>query len=143
MDYEVLDDITSADLAFRVLAGSRDELFLKGAAALMAIMVANHGDISTTHHHTIEMTDTSLDILYYRFLNEFLFLRDAELLLLLPCSVSITGENGVLNLTCETRGERADRNKHSFNTDIKAVTMHHLRVEKTSSGWSAIAVLDL
>jgi SHS2 domain-containing protein len=143
MDYEVLDTITSADLAFRVTAGSRDELFLKGARALMAIMVENYQDISPTHEHIIELADPGLEILYYRFLQEFLFLRDAEILLLLPRSVSIHEKDGILSLTCTAWGEQADRNRHIFNTDIKAVTMHHLKVEQSSSGWSAIAVLDL
>jgi SHS2 domain-containing protein len=36
-----------------------------------------------------------------------------------------------------------DAGRHQQRADVKAVTLHDFRVEKTEGGWKAVAILDI
>ena len=40
-------------------------------------------------------------------------------------------------------GERIDPERHELLADVKAVTFHDLRVERTATGWDAHVTLDV
>jgi SHS2 domain-containing protein len=40
-------------------------------------------------------------------------------------------------------GEPIDAARHQLSGDVKAVTVHRLKVEQTSAGWEATVVLDV
>ncbi len=40
-------------------------------------------------------------------------------------------------------GEKIDSGKHDLVVDVKAVTLHRFRVEKTQRGWEAVVILDI
>jgi SHS2 domain-containing protein len=40
-------------------------------------------------------------------------------------------------------GEELDMNRHDLVVDVKAVTLHQFRVEKTDRGWEAFVILDI
>ena len=46
-------------------------------------------------------------------------------------------------MTAEAYGEVIDRERHELLVDVKAVTMHHFKVEETAEGWTATVVLDI
>ena len=124
MKYEILDDITMADIAFCVYGDSPEELFFSAARVLAMQMVENIDSISFKESRTFNLKEPSLEMLYLNFLDEFLFLKDSESLLLLPVEINIhTHEE--FQLTCTARGEEIDNNKHNMITDVKAITMHH------------------
>jgi SHS2 domain-containing protein len=41
------------------------------------------------------------------------------------------------------RGEKLDPERHHPRVDVKAVTLHHFRLEKTERGWKAWVILDI
>jgi SHS2 domain-containing protein len=43
----------------------------------------------------------------------------------------------------EVSGETINPDRHTIFTEIKAVTFHGLRLEKSDNGWEAQIILDL
>jgi len=142
-DYEILENITFADLAYRVSAVTVEEMFIKGAGALMSEMLQDISLINRDVTENIIIEEKNIELLYHAFLDEFLFYKDAENLILLPDNISISINADSCILHCSASGEKIDNIKHHFNTDIKAVTMHKLRVERKEGGWFAEIVLDV
>jgi SHS2 domain-containing protein len=40
-------------------------------------------------------------------------------------------------------GEPINLERHRLRVDVKAVTLHRFRLEKTAEGWEAFAILDI
>jgi SHS2 domain-containing protein len=57
--------------------------------------------------------------------------------------VRVTPRGSALVLEAEARGEPLDPARHRLLADVKAVTLHRLRVERTVRGWEASVVLDI
>jgi SHS2 domain-containing protein len=142
-NFEIIDGVTSADVAFRAYGGTLTELFLSSAMALMSIMLENPEGIDFSLSRDIELINEDRELLLFEFLNEFIFYKDSELLLLKPESVEIEEKHGGYRLQCDARGEYVDRNRHIFNVDIKAVTMHGLSIDRDGGQWCAMVVLDV
>jgi len=143
MPYEIIDAISRSDIAFRVRGKNPDELFAAGASALASIMMQNPEAIRPSTDVEFEFESPDLDLLYFDFLSEFIYYKDAKKLMLLPETVSIKQSKGGYHLACRAKGETIDRKRHSFNVDVKAVTMHSLNVEQKNDEWTATAVLDV
>lgn len=143
MDYELLENITTADIAIRVRALSLDELFIKGARALMSEMIDDVSSITNSISRNGILEGTDLPILYFEFLNELIFFRDAESLLLVPAEVKITGTDGLYCCSYILTGERINRDKHKFKVEVKAVTLHALKVYEKDGLFIAEMVLDV
>jgi SHS2 domain-containing protein len=143
MPYETIDDITRADVAFRITGKDLNELFFSGAEALMSVMLEYPESISRNAEKKIILKNVSLDMLLYDFLSELIFIKDAESLLLLPENIKIENMHNNYILNSEFYGEKIDRHKHKLIVDVKAVTMHNLRFEKLQTGWESVFVLDL
>ncbi len=143
MDYEIIEGITQADTAVRVRGSSLDEIFFKGAGALISEMVENPGDIKRIVVREGSVSAADSELLYCGFLNEILFFKDAEGLLLLPESVDIkeTGDG----YTCSFRlsGEKIIRDRHQFRVDVKAVTLHGLKIYSDGKSLVAESVFDV
>ena len=143
MSYEIIDSITRADIAFRVRGKDLEKLFATGASALVSIMLQNPEAVLPSTHVAFNCESPELDLLYFDFLSEFIFYKDSKKLILLPERVDIKQSNDGYYLTCRAKGDTIDRNRHYFNVDIKAVTMHNLKVEQTNDEWTATVVLDV
>jgi len=143
MNYEIIDDITSADIAMRIVGSSLEDLFRTGAEALLSILLQDHGDISGVLKLEIYLENEQIDRLFYDFLQELIFFKDSESLLLVPDTIEIEETKKGYRLNCAASGEEIDRNKHVFNTDVKAVTMHNFQVTKENDVWVAIVVFDV
>jgi SHS2 domain-containing protein len=143
MPYRFLEDIAIADVAFEAWGASREEMFKASAAALMNTMVADLETIHTAEEVYFNLENDSLEMLLFDFLNEFIFHKDARLLLLRPVSLTIMPVSGRYTLHAVVRGERLDPARHPLTVDVKAVTLHRFQVEETTDGWRAVVVLDI
>jgi SHS2 domain-containing protein len=143
MDYELIENITHADVAVRVKGSSYDEIFVKGANALMREMVENPGDIERVVVKEGAISGENPELIYFEFLNEILFFKDAEGILLLPESVEL--KETAEGFTCSFRlsGEKIIRGKHLFRVDVKAVTMHGLKIYVDNGVYTAESVFDV
>ena len=52
-------------------------------------------------------------------------------------------EESADRIAVELEGENFDARRHRLLTEIKAVTYHELRVERSEAGWSARIVFDI
>lgn len=143
MNYELIHNITAADIAVRVRASSLSLLFKYGAEALMSEMTDDISAIKTViaREGLLEGSDPSL--LYFEFLNEFLFFKDAENLLLLPSDVEVSLTNGIYCCKYTLKGEKIRREAHQFKVDIKAVTLHGLQIYEKEGLFVAESVFDV
>jgi SHS2 domain-containing protein len=143
MDYEIIHDMTSADLAVRIKGATPSELFVNAGNTLMSELTDDISMISRRVRVNGEIRNNELDMLYFEFLNEFLFYKDSQSLLLLPESVEVTNESGTYICRYTLAGEIIDRARHNFRVDIKAVTLHGLKVYEHHGTFTAITVFDV
>jgi len=141
--YRFRGDVAIADAAFEAWGATLEELFVAAADATIHTMVENLEAIEDRQRRPIRLEEQSADLLLFRLLEEIIFLKDAEGLLLRVPSVRIHQRDGALILEAEARGEPLDPLRHHLQADVKAVTLHRLRVEQTARGWEASVVLDI
>ncbi|HPS56650.1 MAG TPA: archease [Spirochaetota bacterium] len=143
MDYEIIHDMTSADLAVRIKGGTAADLFVNAGNTLMSELAEDISVINRVERITGEIRNSELDMLYFEYLNEFLFYKDSQSLLLLPESVEVTKESGTYTCRYTLAGETIDRERHKFRVDIKAVTLHGLKVYEHHGTFIAVTVFDV
>lgn len=139
MSYRFLEDISLADVAFEAKGRTLDELFSSCAEATAATMVKDVRSVKQKVVKRISLNAESVDKLLYAFLEELIFLKDAELLLFSGYRLRVTETS----LSGEILGEKLDMKKHEMLVDVKAVTMHMFEVKKEGNSWKARVVLDV
>jgi len=140
---EIIEDVTCADVAVRISAGSVEDLFVRAAQSLLLVMLDHPEHVEGRECRNFSLAADEIEMLLHAFLSEFLFFKDAESLLLASETVKIDRCDGGYRLECDARGEIIDKKKHSFNVDIKAVTFHRLEVKNNYDGWTAMIVFDV
>ncbi len=143
MPYRYLDDIATADVAFEATGKTIEEMFIAAADATMNVMVDKLGSIRRSKHKTIRVESDAIDMLLFELLQELIFYKDAERLLLCVENVEIGGAEGGYVLNAAAAGEELDPERHDLGADVKAVTLHRYKVEKTAGGWTATIILDI
>lgn len=143
MPYNFLDDIAIADIAFEAWGDTLEEMFVSAAEAAMNVMVANLDGIERIENRNISLESEKLDMLLFDFLQELIFLKDAEMLLLRVENVKIGRGDDRCFLSAEAYGQKIDPEKHDLIVDVKAVTLHKFKVEHTPRGWETLVVLDI
>ena len=143
MPYRYLEEIGTADIVFEATGRDLPELFKDAADATMNVMIDNIDAIEAVEIRQIELSNDKLDMLLFDLLQELIFFKDAELLLLRLREVQVAerGENYFLQALAE--GESLDAARHHQRADVKAVTLHGFSVEQTESGWKARVLLDI
>lgn len=143
MPYRYLEDIAIADVAFEAWGETCAEMFSAAADAQLNVMVADPAAISAVETVEIRLENEDLEMLLFNFLNELVFQKDARLLLLRVRSLEISTSDAHFSLVATASGERLDPARHQLLADVKAVTLHRLRVEKLDQGWRGVVVLDI
>jgi SHS2 domain-containing protein len=123
LKYEFVEH--TADLTFKAYGRDLDQLFENAAEALESTLIMLEA-VALSATTTIEMTSDSCDDLLYDWLAELLVMFEVNRFAVKKCIVNITG----LSLRAECWGERIDPNKHTLNTEVKAVTYHNLQIKK-------------
>jgi SHS2 domain-containing protein len=143
MPYTYLEEIGTADIAFEATGRDLPQLFGDAADATMNVMIDNIEAIQPRETRRIELSNEKLDMLLFDLLQELIFLKDAERLLLRIRDVQIDerDENYFVKATVE--GELLDAERHHQRADVKAVTLHDFSVERTENGWKARVLLDI
>jgi len=140
-DFEFIEGATS-DLTFLARGPTLEAAFAAAAGALLAATVEEPETVARSECRSLSLEEPDLELLLARFLNDLVYLRDAEDLLLHPERIEIACDS-CARLKAELIGERIDSNRHHLAADVKAVTMHGLRVAKTVGGWTTQATLDV
>jgi len=143
MSYEFLEDIAIADIAFRAWGKDLGELFVAAGDATLNAMIDNLEAIKLKETRTFSLENDELDLLLFNFLQELIYYKDSEQLLLRVQQVQIDEKNGTQHLSAVAQGEKLDPQRHQQRVDVKAVTLHRFELEKTDEGWTAMAILDI
>ena len=143
MPYAYADDIAIADLAFRAWGQTVEATFIAAAEATMHAMVEDLATVAPREQRTLELHDEQMDLLLWQFLQELLFYKDAQRLLLRVYEVRITGRDHGFTLQAKAAGEPLDPARHALGADVKGVTLHRLQVVQSPNGWEATVVLDV
>ena len=143
MSYEFLEDIAIADIAFRAWGENLEELFKAAGDATLNAMIDNLDAIERQETRTFSLENEALDLLLFNFLQEFVYYKDSELLLLRAQQVQIEEKHGNYHLSAVAQGEKLDPERHEQRVDVKAVTLHRFQLEKIENGWTALVILDI
>jgi len=143
MPYKFLEEIGTADIAFEAVGRDLPELFKEAADATMNVMIDNLDAIQPRETRHIELSNDKIDMLLFDFLQELIYFKDAERLLLRTRELRIDERDQKCFLKAEAAGEPLDAARHHQRADVKAVTLHDFSVEKEDGGWKARVLLDI
>ena len=135
MSYRFLEH--TADVKFRAESSTIEEMFVSAAGALNET-IRGKIKILEQEERSFKVEGKDKASLLYTFLEEFLFLLDAEDFLVEKVkSVLIEGDK----LKCVVIGDSAENYK--FTNDVKAVTFSEMFVRESDKGWECQVVLDV
>jgi SHS2 domain-containing protein len=141
--FQFLEDAPTADVGF-VATGDTLEGCLQAAAdATVEVMVANPETVQPRERRTLHVESDSVDLVLLKLLEELIYYKDAEGLFLRVTQLTAVNERGRWIVDAIAAGEAIDPTRHQLAGDVKAVTMHRLRVVHTEDGWQATVVLDI
>ena len=141
MSYEFLEH--KADVKFRARGFTLEKMFLSSAEALGEII---RGDIKILEQENKEINVEGKDILglLHNFLEEFLFLLDAEDFLVSKfgdIKIEEPSGEGLFKLSVAISGDSADNYK--FTNDVKAITYSEMFVREENDEFICQVVLDV
>jgi SHS2 domain-containing protein len=143
MPYEFLEDVATADIAFRAWGKDLEETFIAAADATMNVMVEELDSIQPRERREFKLENEALDMLLFNFLQELIYYKDAEKLLLRVNQVEIRKKDQDHALEALAQGEKLDPGRHRTRVDVKAVTLHRFHLENTDQGWKVFVILDI
>ena len=143
MPFRYLDDIAIADVAFEAWGATLVEMIIASSEATLGVMVANSANVAARVRREVHLQAEAIDLLLFALLQELIFYKDAERLLLKLLEANIQERNEGWILTAVLGGEPIDPNRHELLVDIKAVTLHRFHVEPFKGGWKAFVILDV
>ena len=129
----------TADVGLRMRATDLDTLFADAARAMFSVMAGDLQAVRLAEEVHITLAADDLDALLRDWLGELLYTFHVRKLMFADFTVSV-GESG---LQGTARGERMDAARHKLDVEIKAVTWHGLKVERSSEGWLAEVIVDI
>jgi len=141
--YKYLPGIAISDVAFEASGETLEELFSSAGDALTNVMVDDLSAIEPEESLPVNLSGGEIDLLLFDFLQEFIFYKDARLLLLRTGDLDISHRADNYRLKGVLRGERINPLKHPMKVDVKAVTLHRFAVTRAPEGWTATVVLDV
>jgi len=129
----------TADIGLRVRAGTLAELYANAARGLLSLL-SDPARVRRLEETRLTVEGRDRADLLVAWLHEILYRFDAEGRVFGAADVTDATET---RLTAVLRGEPMDRTRHELRLEIKAVTYHRARVERTADGWEAEVVFDV
>jgi SHS2 domain-containing protein len=142
MPYEFLPELATADIAFRVTSPTREGCFCESVEAMLHVTVNNPDEVKRKIKKEINIETPELDLLLFDLLQECIFLKDTERLLVHCDEVRISKET---NWRCQAflSGEPLEASRHHQRVDVKAITLHQFSLQQVDSQWVAQMILDI
>ncbi len=143
MPFKFLEETATADIAFEAVGRDLEETFTAAADATMNVMVEELDAVQPREERNFALENEKLDLLLLDFLQELIYYKDAEQLMLRVVHVQVQADGPPFSLRAIARGEPLAPERHHPRVDVKAVTLHEFRLEKTDQGWRAFVILDI
>ena len=129
----------TADLGLRVRAAVLDTLFTEAAEALFTAAVEDLATVQPVQRHEVKLAPDDRAYLLFDWLNELLYQYDTRHMLFSRFEAQVTNDG----LTGSAWGEPLDRARHELQHEVKAITYHGLKVERSNGGWLAEVIVDI
>ena len=127
----------TADIKFQAFGKSLEEVFENSALALKEVIIEKK-IVKEKTTKEIQVKGNDKEALLYRFLEEFLFLIEAENFIISKIKKIKIKDN---KLTAEILGDKA--NNYKLNRHVKAITYNSMYVKQEKNFFIAQVVLDV
>ncbi len=135
--YKLLDH--TADIGIIVSGKDVSEAFDNAAYAMFDIL-ADIDKVEETDSLDLQVSAASVEELLVAWLDELLYRYETERFI---CSRFVINDISDTSLNASVFGEKIDPTRHEIKTEIKSVTYHQLKVERTDDGWEAQVIFDV
>ena len=135
--FEMIDH--TADVGIIVYGVDIKQLFSNAALALFSL-ITEPGSVGEQLRRNVEVVSEDNDSLLVEWLNELIYLYDAEHILFNRFDIENLSNNQI-KATCY--GEPFDPLKHRIKTGVKAATYHMLRIIKDNHGYEVQIIFDV
>jgi len=135
-DFEILDH--TADVGIIAYGTDIGQAFVNAARALFSL-ITDLDNVAEVLHRDVELTAPDQESLLVAWLNELIYLFDAEHLLFKRFDITKLNRT---QLKARNYGEKVDKSKHQLRTGVKAATYHMLKVDK-SNGYQVQVLFDI
>ena len=129
----------TADVGITAYGEDMNQLYSNASLALFSL-ITDIQSIKENLQHQVEINSANRDNLLVEWLNELIYLFDAEHLLFNRCEIASLNNNQ-LKATCY--GEKFDPARHRIKMDVKAATYYMLEVVGDSKGYRAKVIFDI
>jgi SHS2 domain-containing protein len=138
----------TADIGCEIFGHTRKELFANAVTALFDLIIDHQADENQfpaikkikPREKKLILEGSDLEDLLINFLREILYLFNGKGLLTINCRIiELTSRSIVAQLQVEHYNTK----KHFVTTEIKAVTYHGFRIQRTAKGWKARVIFDV
>ena len=131
-----------ADVRFRAYGSTLEGVFEQAANAMFHVII-DTTTLNPERSVDIKLESRGLENLLYDYLSELLYLFEVEEIVFGQFRVdSIEKADGSYILHGQASGENIDLERHSFETEVKAITYHQLEITKEKGGYSAHVIVD-
>ena len=128
----------TADLGIEVRGSSLKELFENAAKAVFAEMAGKVLEQANKGPLTVKVSAPNLEELLVRWLDELLYLGETKEMIFTKFEITNMSEDSI-----EARVWGVDYSEAAPELEIKAVTYHDLKLEKTEDGYMARFIADI
>ncbi len=129
----------TADMGIEASGETLEELFAQAAYGLLEI-IAGTPEALCREEKIVTVEGEDSEELLVNWLNEILYLFEIKRFFPLDFEIEEVRGKRVL---ARVRGEAFDPQRHPVEREVKAVTYHQLRLEKTDGLWQARVYVDL
>jgi len=126
----------TADLALRCGGPDLESFFRNAARGMYGLLGAEGSSVNASEQHTVCLTAMDIESLLVDWLGELAYLAERDWL--------VFGDMTFKTLsTTRIEAVLTGRRAHRLDKVVKAVTYHHLNVQKTPEGYAATVVFDV
>jgi SHS2 domain-containing protein len=136
-DFKILEH--TADIGIIAYGEDISQAFINAAKGLFSLII-DPEEVNVKKHREIVVTASDREALLVNWLNELIYLLDAEGTLFKNFEIIIITET---KLKVRGYGEKINTKKHHLKREVKAATYHQLRIEQTAGGWWAQVIFDI
>jgi SHS2 domain-containing protein len=131
-----------ADVRFEAHGNTIEQVFEQAALAMFNIII-DTSLIKPEKSVEVTLRSSGLDDLLYDYLSELLYLFEVEEIIFGSFHVdSINQTDEGYTLHGQAHGEAITSREHIFDTEVKAVTYHQLKVIKDATGYYVHVIVD-
>ncbi len=135
-EFEILDH--TADVGIIAYGNDTNEAFANAAKGLFSL-ITDLDDVEEIEYRDIELTATDQESLLVGWLNELIYLFDAEQMLFKRFDITRLSQT---HLKARSYGHKVDSSRHKLKTGVKAATYHMLGIDN-SDGCKVQVLFDI